>query len=86
LKSAIRHPNFIWKSESEAVKQGVCLLLSILIAFGTLIIAFILIILGIEMASWWVTPLLLCGFSLIIFGIALLMHHTLNKKQIIDIE
>ncbi|HJJ35626.1 MAG TPA: hypothetical protein O0X27_00460 [Methanocorpusculum sp.] len=85
LRVAVRHPNFTWKSESEAVKQGVGLLLSILIALGTLIIAFILVFVGTGTQLWWAAPLILCGFSLIILALGIVLHCTLNKRQLIDI-
>lgn len=90
LRSAVRHPKFVWNYETEAVKQGVGLVLSILVAFGTLLGALALMFFGVFISQssgqTYLAPLFLCGVALLIFGIGVVLHSRLNKKEIVDIE
>jgi len=89
LRAAANHPKFEWKTETEAVKQGVGLMLSVLVTFATLLVAFVGVIAlaflfgGIQETY---SALFLSVFSIIMLGITILMHRKLNRKEIIDIE
>jgi len=75
----------IWDYETEAVKHGTALILSIVIALGSVLLSFAIVVVGIIFDMKTYTPIFLFVFAIIILVITVLMHRKMNKIEIIDI-
>ena len=77
----IRHPNFSWSSETEAVKSGITTLITFLVGF-----LFILAVFIVMLVFWDFRFVILAAVVLATLIAGIILHWKINKTEIIDIR
>ena len=79
----IRHPVFDWSSETEAVKRGTSLMISILVGIFSVIALFVLMMIA------WISfdggVFVLFAAAAVVFIIGLILHRKINRTKLSDI-
>ena len=77
----IRHPNFYWSNETEAVKNGVTGLITFLVGF-----LFILVVFVVTIVLWDFRYLILGAVVIAALIAGIILHRKINKTEIADIR
>ncbi|HJJ31050.1 MAG TPA: hypothetical protein O0X97_02240 [Methanocorpusculum sp.] len=77
----IHYPKFYWESETEAVKSGAALLITILIGIISIVAVF-----AVSVAFWDFRYVVLAVVALAALAAGVVLHRKINKTEIADIR